>query len=119
MPPGKSVERGTVRKDVESAFLRNSRTPAMNALNLRAKIAAQYMTGERLREIVAEYGRETFLAVQGQILDYAERAIRHRISEVPDGTWYATAFVDHDGLANRLYRLKLADRKSTRLNSRH
>src|SRR3546814_10854390 len=64
MPPVKIVERGTVRKDDEIAFLRNSRTPAMNALNLRAKIAAQYMTGERLREIVAEYGRATFPPAQ-------------------------------------------------------
>jgi len=108
MPPVKIVEAGHVRHDVEVAFLRNSRTPEMNALNLRAKIASQKMTGDRLREIIDEYGRDTFLAVQRQILDYVERSIRQRISELPDGTWYANAFLDHDGLANRLYRLRLA-----------
>jgi N-methylhydantoinase B len=107
-PPVKIVEGGRVRHDVEVTFLRNSRTPEMNALNLRAKIAAQNMTGERLREIIEEYGKDTFLAVQQQILDYVERSIRARIAELPDGTWYANAFLDHDGLANRLYRLRLA-----------
>ena len=108
MPPVKIVEAGHVRHDVEVTFLRNSRTPEMNALNLHAKIASQKMTGDRLREIIDEYGRDTFLAVQRQILDYVERSIRQRISELPDGTWYANAFLDHDGLANRLYRLRLA-----------
>ncbi|MBO6782949.1 MAG: hydantoinase B/oxoprolinase family protein [Alphaproteobacteria bacterium] len=111
-PPVKIVDKGVVRKDVETTFLRNSRTPEMNALNLRAKIAAQNMTGERLREIIDEYGRDTFLAVQQKILDYVERSIRQRLSELPDGTWYANAFLDHDGLANRLYRLRLALTKS-------
>ncbi|MEL0145091.1 MAG: hydantoinase B/oxoprolinase family protein, partial [Alphaproteobacteria bacterium] len=111
-PPVKIVDKGKVRNDVEATFLRNSRTPEMNALNLRAKIAAQNMTGERLREIIDEYGRDTFLSVQQRILDYVERSIRQRLSELPDGTWYANAFLDHDGLANRLYRLRLALTKS-------
>jgi N-methylhydantoinase B len=108
MPPVKVVEGGVVRTDVEAAFLRNSRTPEINALSLRAKIASQNMTGERLREIIREYGKETFLAVQRQILDYVERAVRQRISEAPDGTWYANAFLDHNGMENRMYRLRLA-----------
>ncbi len=79
-PPVKIVDGGKVRHDVEVTFLRNSRTPEMNALNLRAKIAAQNMTADRLREIVEEYGKDTFLAVQQQILDYVERSIRARIA---------------------------------------
>ena len=108
MPPVKVVEGGTMRTDVEAAFLRNSRTPEINALSLRAKIASQNMTGERLREIIREYGRDTFLAVQQRILDYVERAVRQRISEAPDGTFYANAFLDHNGMENGLYRLRLA-----------
>ena len=108
MPPVKVVDGGVVRTDVEAAFLRNSRTPEINALSLRAKIASQNMTGERLREIIQEYGKETFLAVQQRILDYVERAVRQRISEAPDGTFYANAFLDHNGMENRMYRLRLA-----------
>jgi len=108
IPPVKMVERGRLRRDVEAAFLRNSRTPDINALNLRAKIAAQAGTRQRLLEIIHEYGVETFLACQQQILAYVRRALRARIASLPDGTWYASAMLDHNGVENRIYRLKLA-----------
>jgi len=108
IPPVKMVDQGKMRTDVEAMFLRNTRTPAINALNLRAKIVAQNMTGDRLRAIIEEYGKETFLAVQEQILDYVRRSIRQRIGDLPDGTWYANALLDHSGLVNDMYRLKLA-----------
>ena len=108
IPPVKMVDQGKMRTDVEAMFLRNTRTPAINALNLRAKIVAQNMTGDRLRAIIEEYGKDTFLAVQEQILDYVRRSIRQRIAGLPDGTWYANALLDHSGLVNDMYRLKLA-----------
>jgi N-methylhydantoinase B len=64
MPPAKIVDAGKFRKDIESFYLRNSRTAQVNALNLRAKISAQISTRERLREIVEDYGLNTFLNVQ-------------------------------------------------------
>jgi N-methylhydantoinase B len=108
IPPVKIVEGGRLRRDVEAAFLRNSRTPEVNALNLRAKLAAQAGTRERLLDIIREYGVETFLACQEQILDYVRRSLRARIATLPDGTWYANAMLDHNGVENRIYRLKLA-----------
>ena len=93
---------------MEAAFLRNSRTPEVNALNLRAKIAAQMTTHQQLREIIRRYGRETFLGLQEQIIEYVRDAVRRRIAPLPDGTWYASALLDHDGVENRLYRLQLA-----------
>jgi N-methylhydantoinase B len=108
MPPVKIVEQGRLRKDIESVYLRNTRTPDINALNLRAKIAAQVTTRERLREIVREYGKDTFIAVQHQIGDYVRDAVRKRISQLPDGTWYSSCLLDHDGVEDRIYRLKLA-----------
>jgi N-methylhydantoinase B len=108
IPPVKIVDGGRVRKDVESVFLRNSRTPEINALNLRAKIAAQMTTHDRLREIIRQYGKDTFLALQGQIIDYVRDAVRRRIAPLPDGVWYATALLDHNGVENQVYRLHLA-----------
>jgi N-methylhydantoinase B len=108
IPPVKVVDGGRVRRDVESVFLRNSRTPEINALNLRAKIAAQMTTHERLREIIRQYGKDTFLALQEQVIEYVRNAVRRRIAPLPDGVWYATALLDHNGVENRLYRLHLA-----------
>lgn len=112
MPPVKIVDRGRLRKDVESIYLRNTRTAHMNALNMRAKIAAQVTTRERLRDIIREYGRDTFIGVQHQILDYVRDSVRKRIARIPDGIWYATSLLDHDGFEDRIYRcdLKLTKR---------
>jgi N-methylhydantoinase B/oxoprolinase/acetone carboxylase alpha subunit len=107
MPPAKIVDAGRFRKDVEAFYLRNSRTAQVNALNLRAKIAAQVTTRERLREIVAEYGLRTFLGVQEQIVDYVKRSLKKRIAALPDGKWYGNTLLQHDGVNDRLYELKL------------
>lgn len=112
LPPVKLVESGRLRPDVEAAFLRNSRTPQINALNLRAKVASQVMTRERLHDIIREYSKETFLAVQSQILDYVRNAVRDRIASLPDGEWRGSCLLDHDGNNDRMYRLKLTVRKS-------
>ncbi len=108
MPPIKIVDGGRFRKDVESVFLRNSRTAQINALNLRAKIAAQLTTRERLREIIEEYGLTTFLALQEQIIEYVARSVRRRVARLPDGKFYANCLLEHDGVNDRLYELKLA-----------
>ena len=39
-PTVKMVERFELRHDIESAFLRNTRTPDHNALNLRGRVAS-------------------------------------------------------------------------------
>lgn len=108
MPPIRVVERGELKADVEEAYLRNTRTPYLNALNLRAKIASQVTTRERLQDVIRTYGKQTFLALQEQILDHVRATVRQRLRELPDGTWYETGFLDHDGHTNAIYRLKLA-----------
>ncbi|MBM3559839.1 MAG: hydantoinase B/oxoprolinase family protein, partial [Alphaproteobacteria bacterium] len=108
IPPVKIVDGGRLCRDVERAFLRNSRTPEINALNLRAKIASQTVTHERLHDIIREYGLDTYLACQQQVLDYVRRSLRTRIAALPNGTWHASAMLDHNGFENRIYRLKLA-----------
>lgn len=107
LPPVKIVDRGSLRRDVEAAFLRNSRTPEINGLNLRAKIASQITTRERLHDIIREFGKEVFLGVQEQVLEYVRDIVRKRLALVPDGTWYANCILDHDGTENAIYRLKL------------
>lgn len=112
MPPVKLIDAGTFRRDVEAFYLRNTRTAQVNALNLRAKIAAQVTTRERLREIVAEYGLTTFLAVQEQIVDYVKRSVKKRIAALPDGIFFANTLLQHDGVNDRHYELKLVMKKT-------
>ena len=107
IPPVKMVERGRIRDDIEALVIRNSRTSRLNGLNMRARIAAINRTRQRIREVIGEYGLETFLEAQKQILELVRSSLARRLRSLPEGTWTAEAFLDHDGNQNRLYRIRL------------
>jgi N-methylhydantoinase B len=102
-PAIKMVERFEPLWDVERAYLRNSRTPELNALNMRARVAALRTTHQRFQEICAQYGVETLLLAQEGIIEYVERVVRARLREIPDGNWYSMHYHDHDGTTNAMY----------------
>jgi N-methylhydantoinase B len=114
-PAIKLVEGFEPRRDIERAYLRNSRTPEQNALNMRARVAALRTTHGRIGELVERYGIATFHAVQEGIIAYVERVLRGRLREIPDGSWVAHGYHDHDGNSDEIYRIccrltKRADR---------
>jgi N-methylhydantoinase B len=102
-PMLKMVEGFELRSDVEAAFLRNSRTPDHNALNLRGRMASLTVTHRRIHELIADYGVETFAAAQQEIVDYVESVVRGYLREMPDGTWFHRVHLDHNGNENELY----------------
>ena len=107
IPPVKLVERGRIRPDIEAWVTRNSRTPELNGLDLRARLAAIERTRQRIGDVVAEYGVETYLAAQQQIITLIRQAFVRRLRGLPDGTWAEEGFVDHDGNDNVLYPIKV------------
>ncbi len=94
-----------LRPDLERLYLRNSRTPELNALNMRARVAALRGTQQRIHELIEQYGLDVFMAAQEGILAYVEQALRRRLREIPDGSWFAEGFHDHDGISDALYRI--------------
>ena len=107
IPPIKMVERGKIREDLEALVIRNSRTSEVNGLNVRARIAAINRTRERIREMIAEYGIDIFMALQDELLRTVAASFARRLRALPDGSWRAEGFLDHDGNENRLYRVRL------------
>jgi N-methylhydantoinase B len=102
--PGIRIAHGfELLADVERAYLRNSRTPENNALNMRARVAALRMTHERIQELIAQYGKAALLAAQEGILAYVERVVRARLRKIPDGSWSARGYLDHDGNTDAIY----------------
>jgi hypothetical protein len=91
--------------DIERAYLRNSRTPTLNALNMRARLAALRSTHQRICELIEQYGLDAFRATQEEIVAYVERVVRGRLRALPDGSWYAEGYHDHDGRENKTYRI--------------
>lgn len=91
-PPVKIVEKSVIRRDVEDVYLRRSRVPKMVALDLRAKVGANTVGQERLRELIAKYGDDVVKAAMDRELNDAEQRLRDKLEKVEDGTWTATAY---------------------------
>ena len=106
LPPIKIVERFELRRDIEGAFLRNHRTPELNALNLRARMAALRITHRRIHDVIEQYGVDTFLQCQQEIIGYVERVVRARLEQIPDGEWFEHTYLDHDGVSKEFYEVR-------------
>ena len=105
-PAIKMVEDFELRADIERAYLRNHRTPELNALNLRARLASMRITHRRIHELIEQYGLEAFQASQEEIIDYVERVVRKRLRDMPDGSWADQIYHDHDGRNAVMYPMR-------------
>jgi N-methylhydantoinase B len=100
-PPVKIVDGGVIRGDIEELYLRQSRTPQLLALDLRAQVAANNVSHRRLTEVVERYGREAIAVTLARTLDEAEAGLRKKLEEIPDGEWSYREFVDQAKAGDR------------------
>ncbi|MDP2718366.1 MAG: hydantoinase B/oxoprolinase family protein [Dehalococcoidia bacterium] len=108
IPPLKLVEKGKTRKDVLNMILSNSRLPFLLGLDIRAMIAANNVAKRRFLSLIQTYGLPEVQSVLDHLLDASEKRLRQRLLELPDGTFRAVDFLDHDGHENRLYKVAVA-----------
>jgi N-methylhydantoinase B len=106
LPGMKLGERFEPRFDLLATYLRNSRTPDSNALNMRARVAALRSTHGRVCDLIDQYGLDAFLAAQEGIIDYVDRVLRERLREIPDGVWTAETYHDHDTINDARFPLR-------------
>jgi N-methylhydantoinase B len=76
----------------------NVRFPAQNIGDLRAQISACRIGERRLAEMAEKYGLDTIRAAIDRIWDQSEARARRLVSEIPDGTYRASSFMDNDGI---------------------
>jgi N-methylhydantoinase B len=95
IPPIKLVERGVLRRDLEREFLIRSRTPELNALDLRAMLAANSVAGRRILEVARKYGPDIVVATMERTMEQSATRLRARLRELPDGTWRHTSYLDY------------------------
>lgn len=107
-PPMRLMERGRYCQEVEDMLLRNSRTPALNALNMRARVACQSVARARLGEVIARYGVGALKQVFERIQREVDTVVARRLEEIPDGTWIDHSYLDHDGNDPIAYEARLA-----------
>ena len=110
--PVRLVEDDEIRNDIMSVVLGMSRMPQNLALDFRGMIAANRVALRRFAETVEQYGIDTVLSVIDGAIELAEKAVRARLRELPDGVYRSQKFLDHDGYENRLYRIHVEMTKS-------
>jgi N-methylhydantoinase B len=108
IPPVKLIEGEKIRKDVWSMITGMSRLPTNLSLDLKGMIAANAVGERRLAETIDQYGIDVVLSVMDGLMSLSERKLRTRLGSIPDGTFRAQAFLDHDGFENKLYRIQVA-----------
>jgi N-methylhydantoinase B len=107
--PGiKIVDRGRVLDDVRRLIETNVRIPTMVFNDIRCLIAACNVCDERFAELIGRYGLDTYRRYVETAKDLAEAAMRRRIASLPDGTFEADEYVEHNGHTNDLYRVHCA-----------
>ena len=97
LPPVRLIQNGELVDDVMSLLLANVRTPEIRRGDLRAQLAANQLGGRRLSELVQRRGLDLVTSAFDEVIAYTERRTRARISELPDGTYEASDFMEGDG----------------------
>ncbi|MEZ4593260.1 MAG: hydantoinase B/oxoprolinase family protein [Chloroflexota bacterium] len=100
IPPIKLVEAGKRNEAVWQLILRNVRTPDERNGDLAAQLAAHAIGEKRLAEIIARYSLADALAHANALIGYAKNLTETAVSQIPDGRYTFTDFLDDDGQPN-------------------
>jgi N-methylhydantoinase B/oxoprolinase/acetone carboxylase alpha subunit len=108
MPPFRIVENYQIRRDLLT-FLQNSvRDPKLQYEDIKVKLHACMRLVERIRAVIAEYGKDNLVACLRKNIEDVDAEVRRRIRELPDGTVRAHAFIDGTLRENALIKYNLA-----------
>ena len=107
IPCVKLVEEGRMREDILEMILTATRLPAQLGLDFRAFVATLNVARQRVGALVRRYGADTLSAVMRRMIDVSQRRVEERLLSLPDGAFRAVDYLEHDGEANRLYKVDL------------
>jgi N-methylhydantoinase B len=90
----KVYQRGVKIEPVWQMLRDNIRTSKLVVGDMEAQVAACRIGARRYLELIERYGLETVQNAYADLLDYSERLMRSAISELPDGDYTATTYLD-------------------------
>ena len=96
VPPVRIWRRGEYCRDVARLVAKNTRDPDAIIGDMDAQTQACKLAERELLRLAAKYGVETIRTAFADVQDYVERAVRSRLSELPDGSWETVDYVDQD-----------------------
>jgi N-methylhydantoinase A/oxoprolinase/acetone carboxylase beta subunit/N-methylhydantoinase B/oxoprolinase/acetone carboxylase alpha subunit len=108
LPPVRLVKAGKVDAEIMAIVLANVRTPEEREGDLTAQIAANRVAETRLLALVQRYGHARVAHYAAAAQDYAERILRRRILEIPDGRYEFADALDNDGFSDARVHIRCA-----------
>jgi N-methylhydantoinase B len=107
MPPIRLASDGDFEDDVLSLLLANVRNPEERRADLRAQLAANDRARRRMRELVADHGRETIETAFDAVIDYSRKRVESELEAIPDGVYGGTDFLEGDGVTDENIRIQV------------
>ncbi len=108
IPPVKIFRQGELNQDVLDMILNNVRQPEMNRADLMGIIAGCRTGEQRVHELCARFGKETYLAACQALLDRTYSAMAKLIvGAIPEEPQSFEDWIDDDGLGHGPYKMKL------------
>lgn len=108
LPPVKLVRAGNMQTDIIDIILRNTRLPQSARGDLNGQLSALDLGVKRLDALLDSYGADTVGAAFTKLGDRAEALMRTELSDLPDGRWEATDYLDNDGITEAALPIKVA-----------
>ena len=88
----------TRNTEIERIIASNSRTPELVLGDIRGQLGSSRLGEQRLRELVAKFGKDKALQCFDRLLELACLRMKAAIAEWNDGRYEAERFVDDDGV---------------------
>jgi N-methylhydantoinase B len=93
----KIYEAGVPDEKVLKLICDNIRFPDASMGDMRSQIAACKLAERRLTELYGRYGTATIAGALERIFDETEQKCRLVVAAIPDGSYEAESYLDHDG----------------------
>ena len=108
IPPMKLMRRGEFNRDFLTLYKANVRMPEPNIGDIKAMLSALSVGEQRVGEAIEQYGVETILQAQTDLLAYAARRARDVLRKIPDGTYHFWDYIDDDYVTPFPTRIRVA-----------
>ena len=92
LPPVKLFKKGEMDEEILSIILSNIRIADQRIGDIKAQAAALMIGERRLTELLDRYGRDTVERAIAELRARAEKQMRAKIAQIPDGVYHGTAY---------------------------
>jgi len=107
LPPVKLFKKGEMDEEILSIILSNIRIADQRIGDIKAQAAALTVGERRLTVLLDRYTKDTVEEAIVELRARAERQMRAKIAQIPNGVYRGEAFVDSDGVVNEPLRIAM------------